>query len=157
MGTNFYFFTKDKEIKNKYFDESKCELADNPEFGYKLHIAKTSMGWLPLFEASQFIESVKDIKTIYDTGLVKIYDEYDTEYNWDEFKKRVLEFNGGTVSKRVLKLYVNNKKSPFYDPNMPSYLPISHFEYKPIKEDPSLLSTYYTDPEGYEFNTRWFS
>lgn len=156
MGTNFYLFTQDRAIKDCFYS-ARWELTDTPDFGYELHIAKTSCGWLPLFEASGDIRSVKDIKSIYDTGEFKIFDEYGTEYNWDEFKERVLQFNGGTVKNRKVEPYVQNKDSRFYDPDFPDYTPISHFEYGGIKNRPDVLRTYFTDPDGYEFCTTSFT
>lgn len=37
MGTNFYLFTKDKEICE--LKNLRTELTDIPEFGYTVHIA----------------------------------------------------------------------------------------------------------------------
>lgn len=76
MGTNFY-------------------LRHDSGYGEKqeIHIAKTSCGWLPLMQASRNINSVKDIKSAYDTGNFVIIDEYGKEYNWEQFTERVLSFN----------------------------------------------------------------
>lgn len=99
MGTNFYLFTEKKELK-QYFGQ-KVTIVDDPEFGYEIHIAKTSAGWRPSFEAHDNIRSVADIKLLYDMGGVKIYDEYGTEYNWNEFVDRVVEF-GNKLNWRTL-------------------------------------------------------
>lgn len=149
MGTNFYLFTQNKEHKELF--GNKLFIVDTPEFGYELHIAKTSCGWLPLFEAHENIKSVKDIKAIYNKGDVRIFDEYGTEYHWDEFVERVLEFDGGTADKRVIEKRDIDKTSPFYDPEMPDIFPISHFEYKGITQYPDTLRRYFKDDEGYEF------
>lgn len=155
MGTNFYFFTKEKELRHLY--SSKWELVDEPEFGYKLHIAKTSMGWLPLFEEHEKIKSVKNIKDLYNTGYVKIFDEYGIEYDWNAFKERVLEHNGGTTAKRHIE-YISEeriseqKAYELYDPNFPNFVPISHFEYKGINPD-----NFFKDEEGYEFDKHAFT
>lgn len=90
MSTNFYMFTKKKELKP--FFGSKLELVDEPDFGYELHIAKTSAGWQPLFEAHEQIRSVADLKMLYDKGGVQILDEYGKEYTWPEFEERVVNF-----------------------------------------------------------------
>lgn len=84
MGTNFYIQrTKPREVYDEY------------------HIAKTSGGWLPSFEAytpcgewdeRPAVHSVSDIKTLVESGDYVIIDEYDTEYDWDGFTERVLEF-----------------------------------------------------------------
>lgn len=98
MGTNFYMFTKKKELKP--FFGSKLELVDEPDFGYQIHIAKTSAGWQPLFEAHDHIRTVSDLKLLYDKGGIQIFDEYGQEFTWDEFVKEVVnhgdEFNWRT-------------------------------------------------------------
>lgn len=84
MGTNFYIRkTKPLEVYDEY------------------HIAKTSCGWLPSFQAytpcgewdeRPSIHSVSDIKALVDSGDFVIVDECDEVYDWDGFTKRVLEF-----------------------------------------------------------------
>ena len=77
MGTNFYLFTNDRDKRMQWFGEistTDC-LTDSPDFGYKIHIAKTSGGWQPLFEAHCRIRSVRDIKSAVTAGF-KIFDEY---------------------------------------------------------------------------------
>lgn len=90
MGTNFYMFTDSKEMKPFFGD--KAEITDTPDFGYTIHIAKTSAGWLPCFEAHEHIRSVADLKMLYEKGNVKIFDEYGTEYDWNGFVERVVNF-----------------------------------------------------------------
>lgn len=90
MGTNFYMFTNKRELKPMLGD--KAILTDDPEFGYEIHIAKTSAGWQPYFEAHEHIRSVADLKLLYDQGDVSILDEYGTEYNWAGFVERVVKF-----------------------------------------------------------------
>lgn len=135
MGTNFYFFTNDKSIVKKYAC-NEYTLTDTPEFGYEIHIAKTSCGWLPLFRYRETMPSVKAMKEAYDTGEFKIYDEYNKEYNWDEFDKRVLKFNGGI--KGVIKQEKNNGEM----------IPISHFEF----DNGKYVYLYLKDEDGYEFS-----
>lgn len=144
MGTNFYIGTSDKEARDAYFGR-RYELTNKPTWLYDQHIAKTSMGWLPLFEASQSIQSVADIKKLYDTGKFIIYDEYGTEYNWEEFNERVLKFNDdvlGEISREKIAKDPDNT-----DWDLPSYRLMSHFESVP---------EYFRDPEGYEFTQREF-
>ena len=152
MGTNFYMSTTNKEVRDKYF-KWNYELTDTPQWGYEIHIAKTSAGWLPLFQAHNCIKSVSDIKTLYDTGEFIIYDEYDTVYDWEGFKKRVLEHYGG-VAGAIPRTYVEQDSNGlFYDPNMPSHRPISHFDYA----DGKYAYMYFKDAEGYEFDYQEFS
>lgn len=84
MGTNFYIKkTKPRIVYDCY------------------HIAKTSCGWKPSFEAytpvgdwdeRPSIHSVADIKTLVDSGEFVIVDEYEDEYDWNGFTERVLEY-----------------------------------------------------------------
>ena len=151
MGTNFYLFTKDKEFKEKYFG-SRAEIVDTPEFGYQLHIAKTSAGWLPLFESSELIKSVHDITNAI-LGGARVIDEYGDEYTMDEFTKRVLMWNGGTRANRSVKHYKQDTDSPYFDKNMPDFIPVSHFEYA----GGWYRNEFYTDRDGYEFTNKEFS
>lgn len=151
MGTNFYFFTKEKEPCETYFSGS-YELTDEPEFGYEIHLAKTSFGWLPLFQAHDRCRSVLEMKSIYDTGLFRIKDEYGDWYTWEEFDERVLQFNGGVKGAIPTEPVKQDTSSPFYDKDMPDHKSISHFEYGNGK----YTSQYFTDAQGYEFMNGWF-
>ena len=147
MGTNYYFFTKDKEPCETYFSTT-YELTDDPEFGYRIHIAKTSAGWLPLFQAHDRCHSVAEIKKIYDTGLFRVIDEYGDTYTWKEFTRSVLEHNGGVVGAVPRKEYVQDPYSVFYDKDMPDHTPVSHFEYGKGK----YTDHFFKDADGYEFD-----
>lgn len=161
MGTNFYMLTTNKEMKNKYAPYS-YELTDDPYFAYEIHVAKTSMGWLPLFQAhADGIKSVKEYKEAYDTGTFEIYDEYGNKYTWEEFDKRVLKFNGGKLG-GIEPEKINNENIPigYRDTCVPEYRPISHisgnkqsYKYK-FKDD---NKTIFVDAEGYEFEEMDFS
>lgn len=100
MGTNFYMFTPNKRNKKLFGD--KLRIVDEPDFGYEIHIAKTSMGWQPAFEAHEHIRSVLDLKEIYARGDVRIFDEYGQEYDWSEFEDRVVNF-GNELNYRTAK------------------------------------------------------
>ena len=92
MGTNFYLFTKSKaaalNITGHPYD---YELVDEPDWGYLIHIAKTSMGWKPLFQAYDCLNSVRNTRQAYETGDFAILDEYHKEYDWAAFDERVLQ------------------------------------------------------------------
>lgn len=145
--------TKSKEKRDKYFGWD-YELTDTPDWGYRIHIAKTSCGWLPLFEAHDSIESVQRLKEIYHNGEFVISDEYGAVYNWGEFDKRVLQFNGGVkgVAPRE-EVEQSNSYSLWHDPDMPDTMPVSHLEYGHGK----YYYEYFSDPEGYEFARHSFS
>lgn len=128
MGTNFYLMTSDRQKRDKWFDEYECELTDTPEWGYEVHIAKTSCGWKPLFESHKRIRSVRDIKAAINDGF-RVVDEYGQFYNLDEFVDRVVNFNA------------DNDQA------------ISHPEY----EGGMYRDSYFLDTEGYEFTEHKFS
>ena len=167
MRTNFYLLTTKKDIALKYAPYS-YELIDVPYLAYSLHAAKTSARWLPNFQSHKDgIMAVHGYDTIdeggnpkhiygYDDAYqdgCKIFDEYGTEYNWNEFTERVLKFNGGTVKDRkVEKVPKRDVTSMYWDPNLPDHIPISHFEYG----DGKYANDFYTDPDGYEFDKTWF-
>ena len=90
MSTKFYMFTQKKELKP--FFGSRLRLVDEPHFGYKIYIARTSGGWQPLFQAHDQIQSVSDLKLLYDKGGVQIFDEYGKEFSWPEFVQRVVNW-----------------------------------------------------------------
>ena len=91
MGTNFYMMTKSKQAADEWFGYDR-ELTDEPDWGYSIHIAKTSAGWRPCFQEHNRIHSVNDIKLAMETGNFILYDEYGETYSWDEFVKRVVNF-----------------------------------------------------------------
>lgn len=138
IGTNFYLLTQKREIADNYFGYNR-ELTDTPVWGYEIHIAKTSSGWLPLFQAHDCFKSVKQLKALYDTGDFLIYDEYSKTYTWEEFDQRVLQFNGGTVKNRP-----PNSSKTVVDGREVT-IPISHPEYS------HLTNYYFADEDGYEF------
>jgi hypothetical protein len=151
MGTNFYLMTKSKEKCNQYFGWD-YELTDTPDWGYKIHIAKTGGGWLPLFDASNGMESVQQLKEIYHRGEFVIVDEYGNTYNWEGFDKRVLQHCGGVKGVEPRQSTLHSPTDRWYDPDMPDTMPVSHLEYGHGK----YASEYFTDPEGYEFARHYF-
>ena len=153
MGKNFYLWTSDKNACNEYFSPHEYSVTDMPALGYQIHIAKTSMGWLPLFEAHRGMESVKDLEAIFKTGNFKIYDEDGRRYCWDEFTERVLKHNGGVQGAIPLTPDETDTRSMFYDKNMPAHTPVSHFEYA----NGRYADEYFKDSDGYEFTYGEFS
>lgn len=153
MGTNFYFMSKDKERQNKWFLPGEYEITDEPDWGYLTHLAKTSCGWLPLFQSHKNIHSISDMKKIYDDGGFQIVDEYGTSYTWDEFDERVLKFNGGVKGVAPIHKYNQSDFPQFLiDPDLPDHTPVSHFEYGNGK----YSDEYFSDELGYEFTKREF-
>lgn len=137
MGTNFYFHTTDKTACEQY--KLTYRLTDEPSFGYEIHIAKTSGGWLPLFQAHIGMRSVRDIETIAKDNRFQIMDEYYNLFDWNSFKERVLEWCGGYVGG-----IERNEEKDF---------PRSH-----LTAEKNILSIkYFTDEKGYEFTDSIFS
>lgn len=153
VGTNFYLFSLNKNICDKYFDSRDYARTETPYVGYQIHIAKTSAGWLPLFEAHKGLTSIDDLYMIYRSGDFEIYDEYGTLYDWNGFTERVLKFNGGRKGVISPISYKEDIQSPFYDKDMPTHIPVSHFEYASGK----YAEDYFKDPDGYEFTWGEFS
>lgn len=132
-------------------------MTDIPIWLYQQHVAKTSAGWLPLFQSHDSFKSVEQLKRLYDTGKFILYDEYGTTYTWDEFDERVLKFNGGIsgVIEKVKNTIDEHDK--FYDPNMPEYLPISHCSGPDCTYNFGQYSgDYFKDEAGYEFTLHEF-
>ena len=90
MSTNYYILTKDKSIIEKY--GLTYELTDSPDWGYKVHIAKRSHGWKPLFQGHKNINSIDDIYKLINESTVTILDEYDRIQTVEEFEKEVIEW-----------------------------------------------------------------
>lgn len=102
MGTNYSFFTKNKQLAKEYFparimpNDRRCDgavLVDEPEFGYEIHIAKTSYGWVPLFESHiPTFGNFTELESFYMAHKddLTVLDEYGTEYSWDEFKNMMI-------------------------------------------------------------------
>lgn len=159
MGTNFYLYTKDKQVAQELAPYS-YELTDIPDFGYKIHIAKTSMGWLPLFQAHMHgIQSVAEYLDAITKYNCRVFDEYGTEYLYDDFVDRVLNFNGGVVGGiEPVAIGEHQGSMNFYDYNMPKYRPISHIPgtAQSYKYDLHYSLDYFTDSEGYEFDRKEF-
>lgn len=114
MGTNFYLFTSEKENKRTIFDGWSYKLVDEPQFGYMIHIAKTSCGWKPLFQEHPGIHSIEDLKDVYERGSFVILDEYDTPYSWEEFEDRVIDFNKDNPDTIDHMTYPKDRYSPIY-------------------------------------------
>ena len=153
MGTNFYLMTRNKKMAEKYAPYS-YHLTDEPYFGYEIHIAKTSCGWLPLFQShTDGINSIREYKEAYETGEFEIFDEYGDPYTWEEFTERVLKFNGGIRGVAPREKIEVDPNSQWYDYRLPEYRPISHFEYE---YDYYYVNDYFTDDQGFEFSLREF-
>lgn len=141
MGTNFYFLFKDKQKKDKWFDWGEVCVTDEPDFGYKVHLAKTSYGWKPLFQGYKRINSVALMRKFYeDVNDCQIIDEYGNYYDWPAFQCRVLDFNKDLPDAKDDDECANGGS-------------ISHLLY----ENGRYRHEYWKDAEGYEFTDHEFS
>ena len=159
MGTNVYFLSRNKYAVLKYFGSS-YKLTHHPYCAYQIHVLKRSAGWLPLWQAHDNCKSVADYKKAYDSGFFEIYDEYSEKYTWEKFYDQFAKFNGGVRGAQKLERIQQDKNSPFYDRNLPEYVPISHISgnKQSYKYDfAECYDEYFTDPDGYEFSWREFS
>lgn len=137
-------------------DKGDFELVREIVPGSKIHVCKNSHGWLPLFQAQEYLwRSVEEIKRHYSVLHPKIVDDYGEELNWYDFEQKVINWNGGYIGAIPRMLYENGITIPYpyEDPHAPKYIPISHFEY----ENGRYSNMYFKDPEGYEFTWSEFS
>ena len=154
MGTNYYFkLDKREEIKkavDKFDYEAAKEIMDTSE----LHVCKNSGGWLPLFQAQEgYWDSVEEIEMFYNKYKPMIISENNVELSWDDFKKGVINWNGGVKGAIPQTPYIEPADCRFKDPDMPKFLPVSHFDYANGKH--SFM--YFKDKDGYEFTRSDFS
>lgn len=120
MGTNFYMYTKDKRIKD--FAPFTYKIVDRPDFGYEIHIGKTSAGWVPLFMEHHQIKSIRDYKRLYNLFPDSaIYDENGDKYTWPEFTERVLQFNNGTKDVKDIKEFDEENFDYIYHKDLDGY------------------------------------
>lgn len=102
MGTNYYFFTKNKKLAKEYFPwvndlmdrpDDGAVLTDNPDFGYEIHLNKLSYGWKPLLQRHpKAFTTFKKLEEFYHAHEddLKIYDEYNREYTFEEYKEELI-------------------------------------------------------------------
>lgn len=162
MGTNYYLMTNNRNLAHKYFP-SEYEIIDDPFLGYKIHIAKTSFGWKPLFQrhdkAYRSVKELIDFITIHTD--ISIYDEYSRNISIEEFTDEVVNWN----DKQQVKYYkyfpdgVENKvfggKDYFVESNENDYdikSPFDHLEYGKYDKISTYGSNLYShDIDGYDF------
>lgn len=100
---------------------------------------KNSCGWLNLFEYhNDVIESVADIKRLYDTGDFEIYDEYNRKVEWADFEE---------IFTTKYTRYRNGETDKFE----------SHITAQKRDIHSFVSIRYFTDIEGYEFTDSAFS
>ena len=104
MGTNYYLFTRSKNLAQRYFatnnswgvSDEEYEISDEPLLGYYIHLNKLSYGWRPLFQCHKAFSSFVDLELFFKEHQksLKIFDEYGEEFGWDAYKKIIMNHSG---------------------------------------------------------------
>ena len=156
MGMNYYLRQKRTELLELPLEDVLREgyVPAGPQTvrvyaDVRCHIAKTSWGWKPSFQAVPShlpfdgqaeadkvfsIRSVRDIRNYYGTGRYEIVDEDGEAYSWEEFETRVLHWE-------------DRMRDICEARGMNGFEPRTHME--------GDLGDF-VDPEGYEFCTTCF-
>ena len=101
MGTNYYLFTKNRDLVHKHFavehdwgvTDQEYEIVEYPQLGYQIHVCKLSWGWLPLFQRHKAFKTWAEFEEFYrsHSNHLSLIDEYDHFMMFDDFKTRVFE------------------------------------------------------------------
>jgi len=129
MGTNFYFFIKDRNL-SKLFE--KVYITDEPEFGYKIHLNKLSFGWRPLFESNNQWKSFDELELFYERNkdYITIFDEYRNKYSYDEYKNRLLDhLNAKRKPKKWIQYNTDVKLVDCEEDEADLFTPFNHKKY----------------------------
>lgn len=95
MSTNYYLFTSDKSIINKYKLSCVDEMYTHNKTvlkGYEVHIAKTAGGWVPLFQSHTHINTKQDMLQLLQEPDILLFNEYGKEIQIKEFIEQVVEY-----------------------------------------------------------------
>ena len=81
-----------EDLFNPSYDECRVNLHylfEVPE----IHICKISGGWVPLFEATKYYKSFKELEDFYYTynAIIDIYDEYNNKIFFSSLKEKALK------------------------------------------------------------------
>lgn len=150
MGTNYYMLTKNKELKDKYFNLlDDYELTDVPDFGYEIHICKQSGGWKTLFQShDNAYKSVAEFEVFvrkHEKEFI-FYDEYLEMYSLEAFIEQI-KYRDRDREGNIYKKH--NSNEPL----------INHMQY--YEENkwryPYMDVQYWEDKDGYDFTEGDFS
>lgn len=109
MSTNYYLKLKEEKrnqldnLLNIIFNE-KFKNIYNDEItsiiNKEIHIGKSSSGWRPLFERTNYFESLKEFIKFYNDHKsdFDIVDEYNRIISWEEFEKEMIINKSGNFS-----------------------------------------------------------
>lgn len=162
MGTNYYAFSRNKELVKKHFKknewEPEYELVDEPDFGYLIHLGKRSCGWKPLFQSHiNAYSSVNGMLEFFKNhgNDFEIYDEYNKKMTLDQLKEELVDW-GDVPADRIQHCRVvwngRCKDLKTVGTNEPYDIatPFSHIKYMEIMNDP-YREKYWEDEDGYDF------
>lgn len=150
MGTNYYMLTRNKKIKDKYFNlYDDYELTDVPKFGYEIHIYKKSGGWKTLFQshdnAYKSVEELEQFIRKHQKSFI-FYDEYLEMYSPEEFIEK-MKYQDRDKNGNIYKKYGTDE--PLI--NHKEYYEQHRWEY------PYMDIKYWQDKDGYDFTEGDFS
>lgn len=95
MGTNYYISTRSMSACVGHFGLGEYTLTDRPDWGYQIHIGKSSLGRTFLFHGYKQISSLNDLKVLIDSGEWLLYDEYNRLWTIEEFEVLVKSKKNG--------------------------------------------------------------
>lgn len=110
MSTNYYFRLKKEKrdqldtLFNIIFNKN-FKIIYNEEIiailNKEIHIGKTSYGWRPLFQKTDYFNSLKELILFYNLNKndFDIVDEYNRIISWEEFEKEMIINKSGNFSK----------------------------------------------------------
>ena len=123
MGTNFYckrIPTQDqlKSIADLVVNEKLDEAIDKlQKISKKIHICKRSSGWQIGFDHNNgeyYQPTRKSLEEFLSQPDIVIFDEYNTEYTYEEFWKEIDEHNADPHNKWDSKKYIQGQNEPDY-------------------------------------------
>ena len=166
MGTNYYIYSKNREFVKEYFPDDEYSIVDEPDFGYWIHIGKTSMGWKPIFRYHKW--AYKSIREMIDffkqhNNDITVYNEYgERVYDIDP----IIHYADGYPREKciwgkdnIFGGYDVVRAPENYTGKDYIYTPFSHKEYENFTNryrGYTYRSNVITDDDGYEFLDTWF-
>ena len=171
MGTNYYLITRNKEFIEKHFP-FEYELTDHPDFGYRVHLNKCSLGWRTLFQNHD--KAYKSVRELYQflndhKDDLEIYNEYDEPFDIEEYRTKVLMRDNKLLEKKEPfcwkkdKIFGGDSLQLCEEGEKPEiWSPFDHMEYERVENEHYRCRTifkakYSCDPEGYNFLEGEFS
>lgn len=160
MGTNYYFIIKNSNFAHKhfatkasgnYYVNGEYRICENPYLHFIIHLNKCSYGWRPLFQIHKEFSTFSQLENFYNkySKYIKIADEYDRIYTFEEYKDLLISHVSDYLSEPV-KWEYGNEEIDYYFSDNPSphlyttecseeeaelWLPFNHLEYERTKSE----------------------